>query len=189
MKYYKIVFILIFLQVSNISASQLSLKYESFEQALNAQNRIIFNMSSTKAGVITTDFQGVVKVASITYKKNKNGRYKDISIKIDAKELDTDNESRNEKMYEKCLEVNQNPHIIVRIPGPVRLGELNPGIIEVRNKKHSVDIFIEKNIAADGKISLVGKSVLSLKKLEVPDPSIWIATVHDDIEVNFYLIP
>ncbi|WP_412471143.1 YceI family protein [Halobacteriovorax sp. RT-2-4] len=189
MKLYKVFFIFILLQVSTIAASKLSLKYDNFEQAANAQNRIIFNMSSTKAGLITTDFQGVVKGAKITYTKDGMGSYKDISIQIDAKKLDTDNESRNEKMYEKCLEVEKNPHINVHIPGPIRLGELNKGTIEVRNKKHSIDIFIERLASADGQMSLVGKAVLSLKKLEIPDPSIWIATVHDEIEVNFYLIP
>lgn len=189
MKFFKLLTILLLLQTSLFAESKLTLKYDSYEKALEAKNHIFFNMSSTKAGIITTDFKGAVKDAQITYSKDAKGNYKDISIVINAKQLDTDNDARNDKMYEQSLETEKYPKLTVRIPGPVRLGELNKGSIEVRNKKHSIVLFIEKVVSAEGEASLAGKSVLSLKKLEIPDPSIWIATVHDEVEVRFNVLP
>ncbi|MGI4992159.1 YceI family protein [Halobacteriovorax sp. GFR7] len=189
MKFIKLLTMLLLLQTSLHAESKLTLKYDSYDKALEAKNRIFFNMSSTKAGIITTDFKGVVRDAKITYSKDGKGNYKDISIVVDTKQLDTDNDARNEKMYEQSLETEKYPRLIVRVPGPVRLGELNKGSIEIRNKKHSIDLFIEKVVTTEGEASLAGKSVLSLKKLEIPDPSIWIATVHDEVEVKFYVVP
>lgn len=169
---------------SLLAESKINLNYTSYEEAKKGSSFVVFNMESTKAGMITTSFDGVVKEATISYKKTK-GSFKDIVIRIKATSLDTDNDSRNDKMYDKCLSVSKFPTIEVSIPGQVKLDNLNDAKISIRGKIHSIKV----RLSFDKKSQEVsGSADLSLKSLQIPDPSIWIASVRDKIEVKFKII-
>ncbi len=187
MKFY---FLIMLLFSSTILAREkLDLNYSSYDDALVGPSNITFYMKSTKAGMITTSFEGVAKSFSIHYNSNhkrKKLTLRDIHLVIPSRSLDTDNNSRNKKMYEKCLQVDKYNDIQIDIKGPVKFEKENKAMITILGKKHEIMVHISKK-EGEGKLMLIGQSFLSLKKLEIPDPSIWIATVDDNVIVKFHI--
>lgn len=159
-------------------SKEITINNESFSDALGARTKIFFEMESTKAGFITTSFTGVVKKGAITFEESVN-TYSNILVKFKVKDLDTDVDARNDKMYNLCFESEKYPEIEVSFDLIPAVGNQAVGVIRLRGESFpiSINYSIDKNI-------LKFDSKLSLKDLKIPDPSIFIAKVKDTIKLN-----
>ncbi len=161
---------------------------DNYNAAMKSECFIKFDMESTKAGFITTGFTGVVKKFSTEF--NWNGQeFANTLIKIDVKEMDTDNGSRNDKMYEQSFSVDKFSQIVVQIGGPLKPGTHNnvPGRLTVRGKIKEISMNLEISVSEEKDYVIKGSSQMSLKALEIPDPSIFIASVRDRVDLNFQI--
>ena len=160
---------------------------KDYDKALTNSSRIVFNMESTKAGIITTSFEGVVKDFSVDYIL-KNNNFKNIKLSMKAVSFDTDNDGRNEKMQELCLESGKFPNISISLSEDYKVGtntELK-GQITIKSISYPILVKLESE-TVDGRPVVKGSSSLSLKALAIPDPSIWIASVRDRVDIEFKL--
>ncbi|MCB0347334.1 MAG: YceI family protein [Bdellovibrionales bacterium] len=156
-------------------------KHNSFKEAMESESKIEFHMKSKKAGLVTTSFEGVAKEVSISFNETKD-TYTDIKISIASNGLDTDVDGRNEKMWDLCLSADTYKSIVVSLPKVLKDSEPQKveGEITIRDKSYPVDVSVVVN-----EQGLEGDSTLSLKGLDIPDPSIWIASVLDPIAIKF----
>lgn len=165
-----------------INAEQISLDYKNYDEALRGQNTIKFDMESTKAGIITTGFSGVVKKGTLDYLK-KDNNYTDVKLLIPVKEIDTDVSGRNEKMWDLCFSADKFSNIEVTFSRIALADNKATGTINVRGESYPVSIsYSVEN--KDGKQKFQFKTTLSIKDLKIPDPSIFIAKVRDEIELS-----
>lgn len=184
----KLLILFSFFIFANLSAKEVSGHFttKDFESGIKNNNKLTFEGESTKMGLITTKWNGVVKDFYI--KLEEDGKtVKEIEIVFPITSMDTDNTSRNEKMQNMCLGANEYKDIRVKIPGPIILdGKENkyPGTILVRGKEKPVDVKLTANQVGE-KVIATGSAQLSFKNLEIPDPSIFVAKVSDVITVIF----
>lgn len=160
-------------------------KYEDFYQAKTAKSSLRFDMKSTKLGMMTTDFYGVVKDFTASFSKEKK-MISSAVVKFKVEDLDTDVNDRNKKMYKLCFESKKYPFFEVLLDGPLGLNEAKKvaAILVIRGKKKKVMIDI-KTQTVGNKVTVSGKIKTSIKYLEIPDPSIWIAKVEDSFDISF----
>jgi polyisoprenoid-binding protein YceI len=184
MKRYIIFLGIIFL--SSVNAEQLNFKNDNFNSAIESENFIKFIGSSTKGWIVTTDFTGVAKEFRIDYKKEKS-ELKEVSIEIAAASLDTDNESRNEKMQTLCLKSKEYPTIKAKLIGTVALIEVTEATIPVElailseTKLRSLSYSIVKR---DAEYIVKFSTDFSFKDFGIEDPSIFVAKVKEVFKVQ-----
>jgi polyisoprenoid-binding protein YceI len=170
------------------NAETITQKTESYDQAKSHQNFIKFTGKSTKFGMITTEFDGFPKEFSINYDK-KDQKIENIQVHVMAASIDTDSDARNEKMYELCLETDKFKTISVVLTTPIDLNLSTQTIgarLKVREQETPIEIKLEiKKI--ENKMTLAGQSQFLLSSLAIPDPSIAIARVHDQFQLNFQI--
>jgi hypothetical protein len=171
----------------------------NYTEAKEKADFLHFKMKSTKAGIITTVFDGYVNRFEVFYQwDKKNQTFTNSTILFQTMDLDTDVNGRNDKMRVECLGGPMFPLISVKILDDLKVDPANDkekeitvrGEILIRNikKEFPITLKIEKELKENGEIlKLVGKAQLSLKELSIPDPSIWIARVHDEVEIDFQL--
>jgi hypothetical protein len=163
--------------------------YKDYKTAKSATTTLRFESKSTKLGFITTDFDGVAKILSITYNL-KNNLLDQVKIKIDAKNFDTDSGARNEKMNEVCLESQKFTEIIGTIAGVIDLNIKDQNITVdfiVKNQPHQMTVkFLSEKKSELYKITILGS--FSLKDWNISDPSIAIAKVRDQFDLIFETI-
>ncbi|WP_127717505.1 YceI family protein [Halobacteriovorax sp. HLS] len=184
----KYLFSLITLLISISSLAQIEMfSYKTYEESENASSRIIFNMESTKAGLITTSFKGVAKKFSVDYSLD-NEQMKDVTIFVEVSELDTDNGARNEKMKQMCFELEKFPRIVIRLKSDFQLNSSGEVLAQIQARGKWFPIVLRINsVFKNGELNLNGVASVSLKELGIPDPSIWIATVRDRVDLEFSL--
>lgn len=149
---------------------------------------IKFDMESTKAGFITTGFTGVVKKFNTVF--NWNGEeFANTLLKINVKDMDTDNGSRDDKMNEQTFSSDQFPQLVVQIGGPLKPGVHKnvEGLLTVRGKIKEIALNIEITVSEEKDYVIKGSSQMSIKGLEIPDPSIFIASVRDRVDLSFQI--
>lgn len=161
-------------------------KSKDYEEALAAADFIHFDMESTKVGVITTSFTGVVKEFTLRYTPEKE-KIKSIGLDFLVKDLDTDSDGRNEKMQHECLDMNKYPKISVNLGHEVTIKEgtiHSWALMKIRgkSKKIKLDITIKKE---NESYIVSGQSNVRLSELEIPDPSIAVASVDDQVKISF----
>lgn len=159
---------------------------KDYDTGIKNTNKVVFEGESTKMGLITTKWDGVVKDFSVVLEEDENA-VKTIHLSFPISSMDTDNNSRNEKMQKMCLEEEKYKDIQVKIPGPIILdGKENKyqGSIFIRGKEKPLEVKLTANKIGD-KIIAMGNAQLSFKDLEIPDPSILIAKVADAITIIF----
>lgn len=145
-------------------------------------------MASTKVGVITTSFQGYVKKFSLNYVL-EGDKVKFAKLTLPVEQMDTDVEGRNSKMWELCLDYRKHPEIVLTLTETVPIdGQSHsvPATITLRGSDRPIVL----NVTArrDGrKIVAQIDGNLSLKELEIPDPSIFVAKVRDRVELKAQL--
>jgi len=180
----------------SLYAKEINWTYENYKQAESGSNSIAFEMESTKAGLITTGFKGLVKKASVKFEEiaptTKEGatsfvQWKNISMTIPVESLDTDSDGRNEKMWDTCLGRKEFPEIKIDIPGPVVVVEGNnkfEGNILIRGLHYPLIVYYNLKRLPSGKWEMTGTSETSISALKIPDPSIFIAKVRDRIDLK-----
>lgn len=169
-----------------VNAKELNYQYKNYEAAKKAEDFILFEGSSTKLGLITTGFDGYAKEYKVSYDL-VNDQVNKLGVIIPVSALDTDVESRNEKMINTILNREKFPEIQVRIIDKVILtnGEQTLNMMfTVKDLKviRPVVINVEK---LKGQYYVTGKSTVGIKELGLPDPSIVIAKVKDELNLKF----
>ncbi len=161
----------------------LAWKLDHYSEAKSAPTHFRFVGESTKFGFVTTSFDGFALEGEINYVQT-NLLLKDVELKLVSRQIDTDNGSRNEKLWEKCLRVSIYPFILVSLKEPIDLEkdvqDLN-GTMKVGDTSISLDIHIKKL----GPNVFSGSSSFGLKAAGIPDPSIAIAKVKDKMDIQF----
>jgi len=180
MKYTILMLFLFVFSSSFINGKTFKYEYSDFYKAKVAKSFIRFDMKSTKAGLITTPFFGVVKKFELNTTDNKK-----LSVKFFVKEMDTDVNDRNKKMFDLCLDYQKYKTIEVRTLKEIKEGpNIVPGTIMIRGKLHKIELNLFLKNRDDKKV-ISGKTKVDLKELGIPDPSIWIASVDNLVEVSF----
>lgn len=159
--------------------------YPSYESALKADNRISFTLESTKLGLITSKVVGVAKKFELKFNK-ETYTLSQVELSLDPKKFDTDNSPRDSKMYEQTLTVINFPKISIFIPQSITLPLNQTEVdaqINIRGKIHPIKI---KMTAAmnENELKVKFDSILGIKELEIPDPSIAIASVKNEITID-----
>ncbi len=183
MKYLLLMFILLS-QLSFAQELKKDFHLESYKMATKAETYIKFENKSTKFGLLTTSYDGYAKDFSVSY-SYKDQSFSGVKVTVKGNSIDTDVDARNEKMHDLCLETKTYPDIIVTLSSVVKVqaDEQNvPATILVRGKSKPIEI---KMTVKENEV--VGKAKLSFKELEIPDPSIAIAKVKDEINLEFKL--
>ncbi len=163
--------------------------FSNYGEAANSKNYLRFDLKSTKAGLFTSDVTGFVKNFSISGEQ-VGDIAKNIVISFDVESMDTDNSSRNEKMWGYCLNLTKNPKVEIKFKDNIDLSKQNISTfanLNLRGEDHPIEVSLTHKSSAD-QIEISGLSHLKFSQLKIPDPSIFIAKVHDNIEINFHLL-
>lgn len=159
--------------------------FETYKAAEKADSFIRFDMKSSKIGLFTTSFTGFVKRFNIEYEESKD-KFSNIIIRFNVTDIDTDTSGRNEKLWTYCLDKDNHPIITVSLP-IIKKSESSQNVsgkLNLRGEEHDINLSITS--ASDK--SIVGSAELSLKTLKIPDPSILVAHVKDEIKISFHLL-
>jgi polyisoprenoid-binding protein YceI len=162
--------------------------YSSFEEAKKANTSLKFIVESTKAGMFSSDIDGYIKSFSYEVNYDENNQIlRNMKISLDTKSMDTDHEGRDEKLHKKVMEAQKFPELIVEVKGPLFLKaqreETYKGIAYIRGKKKEFEVTMKGTATKKGFI-VEGNSSWSLKGMEIPDPSIFIAKLSDEIRLR-----
>lgn len=183
----KIIFFMFFICFTTAKAK--NYKFENYDQAKDSPNYVLFESESTKLGFITTSYDGYAKDYDVNFKRDGDD-LKAIEVKIMTSSFDTDNSSRDEKMYESILEVEKYPQMIFKSNENLSLKE---GEVEISGKLKVKEV--ERNVTLkltiekkDNVYYIKGFTAISLKEFKVPDPSIAIASVRDQHDLKFGIL-
>lgn len=160
--------------------------YKNYEAASKSKEYVKFESESTKLGFVTTSFDGYAKKFKISYSL-ENQKISNINVRIDTDSFDTDNSSRNEKMYEETLEVKKYPAVTFNSQQMVDISNSKhsiKGFLRVRNIEKVVTLNLEV-VKKEGESYLVGTTSIGLKEFKIPDPSIMIAKVRNRLDIKF----
>lgn len=177
---------MIFLLIALLSvaqAAELNISRADYDSAQKAESYFKFTGHSRKLGIIGTSFEGFAKKAIVSFDR-KGKSLKNVSLEIPVASLDTDNDSRNEKMLNTCLSAVEFPLLKVTVTEPIdqeKSTQKLAAVMLVRGKSVPLDLQVEK--VAEGKFK--GSSVFKLSEAGIPDPSIAIASVKDEFELEF----
>lgn len=178
--------------------------FESFSEAEKAyegeliplSEGLSFSVVSTKIGIFSSSVLGLVKKYEIHGILNKDS-ISDMSVVFPIDSMDTDSEGRDKKLHNLCLGTPDFSEIKITIKGPlnISLSESDQsletdGIINIRGKDKNIKVKMKIYKSALNNESWLrseGEALLSVKDLEIPDPSIAVATLSDEIEVKFKL--
>ncbi|MBY0414745.1 MAG: YceI family protein [Bdellovibrionales bacterium] len=167
-------------------SSELNFNYKNYNEAHKANSFVKFESISTKLGFISSTFDGYALSIKISYDL-VGDQVQKLEVIIPVKSLDTDNGSRNEKMWDDILEASKFPEIHSKITAPLTLSEGEKTVdmlIQIKGKEitRPVKLTVAKK---DGKFHVSGSTTLGLKEANIPDPSIAIATVRDSFDLKF----
>lgn len=168
--------------ITNVALGD-SMKFESksFKEAKNAPTYFMFKGESTKFGLITTSYEGYAKKGELQFEKTSE-KLSNVRLKIASGNIDTDNDMRDEKMRNKCLEPQKYPEITVTIPEISMTTESQTvdGVMTVRGKEVPLKITITKK-----EDTFNGETSFKLSQTDIPDPSIAIAKVKEKFLIRF----
>ncbi len=174
---------LFFLAFGVANAQDVSIQSPSYDVAEKNPTYFKFIGRSSKLGIIGTSFSGYAKKLRLSYEQ-KGTTLESVKLSIEVDSLDTDNESRNEKMKVKCLSVSEFPSIDVqlekalnRTAGPQEI----PAAMTVRGKTIPILVIVD---SIDGR-RIHGVSSFKLSDAGIPDPSILVASVKDEFKIEF----
>ncbi len=161
--------------------------YRFHDDGQPGDDHLRFELTSTKAGFITTGVGGRVRDFSLSYERDGDG-VRNARIIFPVRAMTTDNGGRDQKMWGFCLDAEHHPNVEVEIRGPLPAtthGDVL-GRIKIRGQWHPVPVTLTTRPTAGGSI-VEGHAVVSLSRLGIPDPSIWIANVRDDVRIQFHM--
>ncbi|MBT3984034.1 MAG: YceI family protein [Bacteriovoracaceae bacterium] len=163
-----------------------SFSHKDFESAEKSSDYIKFEGKSTKFGLVTTSFGGIVKDFSVSAEK-RGQAIGNIIVKFPIEKMDTDSESRDEKMHGLCFDSKKYKELKIEFKRPIFAGDKEKTVdaeMTIRGKKKKIKIKISAVIEA-GKLVAKGGTTLDFEYLEIPDPSIAIASVDKNFNINF----
>ena len=161
--------------------------YQNYEEARNAGSSIEFEVESTKAVFFTSTFIGIIKKFTVATQVEQNKLVK-VNIDFAVLDMDTDNESRDIKMYENGFSHSQYPNVNVTFITPLVIGKeiIAEAIVTVRGATKNIKATVD--VSRIGETLVInGSSDVKLSVLGIPDPSIMIASVRDLVEIRFNL--
>lgn len=162
-------------------------QFENFEAAKDSTHSIRFEVFSTKVGLFTTRVPGYVLQANAAAKRAGTA-LTEMKIVMQANSFNTDSEARDEKLHQLCLETKTYPLIEVNLPGPAQIGSEGTyaATMMIRGKTKPIQVKMKLS-EHDGVVYASGEALLGVKELEIPDPSIAIATLENKINIIFRL--
>lgn len=186
-------FLLLFILFVNLAnASNLSgrIKHDNYEVAEESENQLMFSIESVKAGLFSSTHVGYVKSFDYNVDLSKK-KLKNMRISFDVKEMDTDNSIRDEKLHNECMKINEHPRLIIEIIDEVEISELEKGKkiegkVKILGKEKRFIAQISGELEED-ELEVNVESVWGFKEMEIPDPSILIAKVKNEIQIKLNL--
>ncbi|GEM_PF-1642352 len=166
-------------------------QFDNFEKAQESQEHLKFTVESTKVGLFSSDVDGYVLGYKYTADYDeKNEVLRDLKLGFLIEKMDTDHEGRDTKLHSLCMGLPTYKKIKISFVGPVFLKEkkattLN-GTVAIRGKEKPFTMETTL-ILMDKKLTIKGKSIWSLKEMEIPDPSIAVAKLSDEIRLDVLL--
>jgi polyisoprenoid-binding protein YceI len=163
----------------------------SYAEAAKSENFVRFDMKSTKFGLVTTSFSGFAKKFSVSGTVTGNGSVDKISnakLSFNVSDMDTDVDSRNEKMWNLCFSYKEHPTIEITLDTPIDINQNDQIVtaqLSLRGYSKPIKVTLNATTEGSGGYFVEGESDVSLKSLEIPDPSIVIAKVKDEIHLQF----
>lgn len=189
-KVFKLILLFSFLS-SSVLAGELnqSFQFKSYEEAKKNVNQLKFTVVSTKVGLFSSDVDGYA--LKFEAKANiKASELEKMTIVFPSSALNTDGESRDEKLHELCLSAKKFPNITVTIQGKYNFEKAQkqslPAIVNIRGKEKKTSIELEASSNGDF-LAVSAKSIWKLSEMEIPDPSIAVAKLSDEIKIHVNL--
>lgn len=166
-------------------AHTINYSQESYDDAKKAPSFIKFGMASTKVGILTTHFDGYARKFSVNYELEANA-VKTARITIPIEQMDTDVDGRNETMRNDCFNFKKFPDITVLVADPIPIDGNEHGIPAIINLRGNTRPILLKVKAErkDHKLQADISGSISLKDLDIPDPSIFVAKLRDQVELK-----
>lgn len=194
-KMIKILFTSIFIFFSLAGHADLlkgEVHHDSFSNAEKA-SELVWIVESTKVGLFSSDVYGYV--LHYEYKGDldkENGILRNMELVFPITSMNSDSESRDEKLHNKCMGAKEFKSITVKIPGPLFLKDKREreyaGSVMIRGKEKSFKIKMSPDYDGE-KLIIKGNTTWSLKGMEIPDPSIAVAQLSDEIRLKIKLNP
>ncbi|PIK14863.1 YceI family protein [Halobacteriovorax sp. JY17] len=188
------ILILYILLSTNIFAEnfQGEVSSKTFHEAKEKKSRLQFIVVSTKAGMFSSDVDGYVKTFSYQSEfDSKNLILRNMKINFKASSMDTDGGSRDEKLHNLCMDVSKFPKVEISVGGPLFLKDSRKrsynGTVKIRGKEKKFQIELSTTRASNDTYQIKGSSTWSLKEMGIPDPSIFIAKLSDEIKINILI--
>ena len=169
-----------------LASNTQSFQCATYEQCEKNATFVKFVGKSKKLGMITTDFTGFLKNYTVSFNFTEKYLNKGV-FSFSPSSLDTDSSSRDEKMHNKCFEVSKYPQLTISFNKPIIIDGKNqvyPATMNIRGKDKQINVNL-KVLSEGDKLMIEGHSVVGFKHLEIPDPSIMIASVKDAINISF----
>lgn len=169
---------------------QNEINFKNFEDAEKAAH-LTWIVESTKVGLFSSDVYGYV----LTYKYSaefdkENKILRDMTLKFPINAMNSDSESRDEKLHNKCLGSSEYKEIVVTIKGPIFLKDKRErdyqGSVLIRGQEKPFKISFTPSLD-EKSLTLKAESQWSLKAMEIPDPSIAVAKLSDEIRLKISL--
>ena len=169
-----------------------SFKQDNYQDSMKAPSFLKFDMHSSKMGIISSSFTGVVKEFNIQGDFDKKSeRVNAGKIQFNVSAMDTDTDARNHKMWEFCLNHSEFAEINVLLLSPIVLNDKQEqeidASIDIRGKKKGLVLKLKSERWGDEFI-IQGSTDASFSALEIPDPSIFIAKMQDAFKINFKVL-
>lgn len=163
-------------------------EFNSFNEAKEGESQLKFIVESTKVGMFSSDIDGYVKKFSYSTNYDKESKtLENMKLEFSPSEMDTDNDDRNEKLQKYCLDHEKFPKIKINIIGKLDLKNKNnqelKGVVILRGQKKNFDITFINN-STENKLRLKASTVWGLKEMEIPDPSILVAKLSNEIRIH-----
>lgn len=168
-------------------AKDIEYSVANYEEAERAPHYFKFIGHSRKLGIIGASFEGYAKKVKLHFDPEK-GALKNVRLSLTVADLDTDNNSRNEKMWEKCLDQKNFPEIEVALKAPIDQAKEKQEV-EATMKIRGNEVPLKIEFSKDSEGNYLGATKFSLEEAKIPDPSILVASVRDVFEIEFRVKP
>lgn len=172
---------------------QRSYKFKDFDSANTQQSYLKFMVKNTKVGLITSEVEGVV--TDFSWKgtlDTKNKILREIELSLQVGSMTTNHEERDEKLQSFCLNKDKYPLIKLKLKGPIFLNGARKQVLNgsafIRGveKPISLELFSRSKGSQNNQtFEVYGETLWSFKEMEIPDPSILVAKLSDEIKVSF----
>ncbi|MDD0852931.1 YceI family protein [Halobacteriovorax sp. GB3] len=167
-------------------------EFKDFEKAKESSNFLEFQVVSTKIGLWSDKVIGHVKKFNTEAVISKRGDLissKNMKVEFPVEMMDTNSESRDEKLHNFCLAKKDHPTISLVITDEVLFNgkeHIVEGTLNIRGESKRVKLTLKINELEKGRYEISGSGLFSLKELSIPDPSIAVAKLSDEITIRFH---